>query len=91
MLDNKPTKFRTKNRVEINDDARGMHNTNSQIKLKASMLKSSLCGYSDAYIRVSGIITIDRAGADDAAKRVDERKKGVKFKNYAPFTDCISK
>ena len=30
------------------------HNTNSQIKLKASMLKSSLCDYSDAYIAVEG-------------------------------------
>ena len=35
--------FRTKNWVEINDDARGMYNTNSQIKFKTKMLKSSLC------------------------------------------------
>ena len=27
-----------------------MYDTNSQIKFKASMLKSSLCDYSDAYI-----------------------------------------
>ena len=27
---NQPTKFRTKNWVEINDDARGTYNTNSQ-------------------------------------------------------------
>ena len=35
LLDNTPnqsTKFRSKNWVEINDDARGTHNTNSQIK-----------------------------------------------------------
>ena len=30
---NQPTKFRTKNWVEINDDSRGTYNTNSQIKL----------------------------------------------------------
>ena len=29
---NQPTKFRSKNWVEINDDARGTYNTNSQIK-----------------------------------------------------------
>ena len=29
---NQPTKFRTKSRVEIND-AHGMYNTNSQIKI----------------------------------------------------------
>ena len=23
-------------------------------------------------------------------KRIDERNKGLIFKNYAPFTDCIS-
>ena len=30
----KSTKFRTKNWAEINDDARGTYNTNSQIKFK---------------------------------------------------------
>ena len=39
---NQPTKFRTKNWVEISDDACGRYNTNSQIKFKTSMLKSSL-------------------------------------------------
>ena len=39
LLDNRPnqpTKFRTKNYVEINDDSRGTYNTNSQIKFKAT-------------------------------------------------------
>ena len=31
---NQPTKFRTKKTVEINDDARITHKSNSQIKLK---------------------------------------------------------
>ena len=55
------------------------------------MLRSSLCDYSDAYILVNRIVTITGAGADDAAKRLDKRNKGVIFKNCAPFTDCISK
>ena len=38
---NRPSKFRTRNSVEINDDSSGMYNTNSQIKFKTSMLKSS--------------------------------------------------
>ena len=54
------------------------------------MLRSSLSNYSDAYIFVSGTITITGAGADDAAKQLDERNKGVTCKNCAPFTDCIS-
>ena len=56
LLDNAPnrsTKFKTKDWVEINDDTRGMYNTNSQFKFKTSMLKSGLCDYSDTYILVS--------------------------------------
>ena len=48
----KPSKFRTKNWVEINDDVRGVYSPNKQIRFKTSMLRSSLCDYSDAYIRV---------------------------------------
>ena len=54
------------------------------------MLRSSLCDYSDAYILVSGTITITGAGNKDAARRLDERNKGVISKNCASFTDCIS-
>ena len=54
------------------------------------MTSSNLCDYSDAYILVSGTITITTESADDAAKRLDERSKGVIFKNYVPFTECIS-
>ena len=87
---NRPSKFRTKNRVEINDESRRTYNVNSQIKFKTTMLKSSLCDYSDAYILVKGRITITGAGADAAARQEDERDKGVAFKNYAPFINCIS-
>ena len=70
---NKPSKFRTKNWIEINDESRGTYNVNSQIKFKTTMLKSSLCDCSDAYILVKGTITITGAGADAAARQADER------------------
>ena len=38
-----PSKFRTKNWIKINDESRGAYNVNSQIKVKTTMLKSSLC------------------------------------------------
>ena len=59
LSDNTPnqlTKFRTRNLAEINDDSRGTYNTNSLIKFKTSMLRSSLCDYSDTYIFVKGTI-----------------------------------
>ena len=87
---NQSSKFRTENWVEINDESRGTYNVNSQIKFKTTMLKSSLCDYSDAYILVKGTITITGAEADAAAGQADERDKGVVFKNCAPFTNCIS-
>ena len=47
-----PSKCRTKIWVEIIGDAHRMQNTNSQIKLKITMLKSSVCDYNNAYILV---------------------------------------
>ena len=60
LLDNisyQPSKFRTKNWVEINDQSRGVYNTNSD-RFKTIMLKSILCDYSNAYIVVKGRTTI---------------------------------
>ena len=65
-----------------------MYSTNSQIKFKISMLRSSLCDYSDAYILVKGIITI--APAPTQTANPDNNNREVAFKNCAPFTDCIS-
>ena len=68
---NQPIKFRTKNWVETNENSCGAYHTKSQIKFKTSMLRSNLYDYSDAYILVSGTITINGAGNDDAARQLD--------------------
>ena len=65
-----------------------MYNTNSDIRLKTTMLKSSLWDYNDLYILVKGTVTITGARADAAARKADERDKGVKFKNCSPFINC---
>ena len=85
---NEPSKFKTKNWVQMNDKSRGTNNINSQIKFKTTMLKSSLCDYSDAYILVKGYIAVPNtatAGAD-----ANNTNKKVIFKNCAPFTNCIN-
>ena len=69
---NQPSKFRTRNWVEINDESRGTY-TSNDIKLKTTMLRSNSCDYADAYILVKGTVTITGEGDDDAAKRLDER------------------
>ena len=82
---NQPSKFRTRNWVEINDESTGTY-TGDDIKFKTTMLRSNLCDYVNACILVKGTITITGAVDDDAAKRVDERGKVVIFKNCARFT-----
>ena len=87
MLDNalnQPSKCRTRNWVEINDEQRGTY-TGNNIKFKTTILRSNLCDYADAYILVKETITITGAGADNAARQADERNEGVAFKNCTPF------
>ena len=87
---NKPSKFRTRNWVEVNDDVRGIYSPNKQIRFKTSVLRSSLCDYSDAYILVKGNITVNNTAADGAAAANNTNKKVI-FKSCAPFTNCSSK
>ena len=86
-----PSKFRTKNWVEINDQSKKSYEAGSDIWFETTILRSNLCDYADAYIFVKGTITITGAGNEDAAKRLDERYKGIIFKNYTPFTECKSR
>ena len=74
---NQPPKFRTKKLVEINDESRETYNTNSQIKFKTAMLKSSLCDYSDAYILAEGTITVPNTAAADADANNTYKKSNI--------------
>ena len=67
LLDNTPNlpnKFRTKYWVETSNDASRTYNTNSQIKFKISILKSTLWDYSDAYILLKVTISIETQTGD---------------------------
>ena len=85
---NQPSKFRTKNCVEINDLSNETYNTSAQIKFKTTMLKSSFRDYSDTYTLIKGNKTVNNTAAADADANNINRK--VIFKNCAPFTDWIS-
>ena len=54
---NQPSKLRTRNWVEINDESRGTC-TSNDIKFKTTMLRSNLCDYADAYILVKETIKL---------------------------------
>ena len=88
LLDNKPnqpTKFRAKHWVEINNKSQGAYNKNNQTRFTTSMLWSSLCDYSNAYLLVNVTITVEKETAPNNAN-----KKAI-FKNCVPFTSCISR
>ena len=91
LLDNSsnhPSKFRTRDWIQINNNIRGIYSPNKQIRFKSVMLRSSLCDYSDAYILVKGNISVNNtAGAGAAANNTNKK---VIFKNCAQFTNCIS-
>ena len=81
---NQPSRFRTKDWVQTNDDTRGTYNANSQIKSKIKILKSIFCDYSNAK-------NYDASTGGPADAKPDERNKEAIFKNCALFTDCTSK
>ena len=70
---NKPSKFKTRNWAEINDEARGTYSPNKQIKFKTSMLRSNLCDYGDAYILVKGNITVKNTAEGAAANNTNKK------------------
>ena len=72
-----------------------MHN--DPIKFLTKSIESSLCDYSDAYILVTGNITVTRfitvpagspAGTESQRKQPLTAATQVAFKNCAPFKDC---
>ena len=66
-----------------------MYNEDNQIRFKTSILKSNLCDYGDAYILVKEAITAQNKVAQGQANNGADKK--LIFKNYAPFTKCISR
>ena len=60
---NQPSKFRTRNLVEINDESRGTYDYNSDIKFKNSMIRSNICDYSDAHTHVKATSTFPNTEA----------------------------
>ena len=71
--------------VEINDESRRTYNEDNQIRFKTLMLR--LSDYSDVSVLVKVPITIAPA---TAAATINSNRKVI-FKNFEPFTNCISR
>ena len=71
---NQPSKFRTKNWVQINYKWRRTYSTNSQIEFETTILKPSLCDYNDAYILVKRNIAVNNTAANGASSSNTNKK-----------------
>ena len=78
------SKFVTREYVRVNSLS-NTYNENKSIRFKTPMLRSDLCDYADAYILVSGTITV--AGNHPR----DRKNKPVILKDNAPFVSCITR
>ena len=77
---NEESKFATKKWYFIDSQAtKGKYKQSDAIKFKTETIKSSLCDYSDAFILVTGNITVTASNDTDCA-----------FKNCAPFSTCAT-
>ena len=75
---NEESKFATKKWYVIDSQTpKDKYDQNSSIKFEAESIRSILCDYSDAFILVTGNITVTVSNNTDAA-----------FKNRAPFSRC---
>ena len=72
---NEESKFATKKWYVIDSHTKSKHKQGDTIKFETETIKSSLCDYSDAFILVTGNITVNAANDTDVA-----------FKNCAPFS-----
>ena len=70
---NQPSKFRTRNWVETNDESKGRYD-NSNIIFKKPMIRSNLRDYTDWYILVKGTITVLNTAAVGAAVNIQTKK-----------------
>ena len=76
--ENEYSNFATKKWRVIDSESKGVYSHENQIKFLTSLLESSPCDYSDAYVLVTGNIAV--VGANNNTK--------VAFKNCTPFRKC---
>ena len=78
---NEESKFATKKWYVIDSQTtKGKYKQGDTIKFETETIKSSLCDYSDAFILVTGNITVTAANNTDVA-----------CKNCAPISSCTTK
>ena len=96
---NENSKFATKKWYVIDSESKGNYSHLSPIKYLTKSIESSFCDYSDAYILVTGNISVTKtiavpagspAGTQPQRKQPLDAATQVIFKNCAPFEKCFN-
>ena len=86
--DNENWKLATKKWYVFDSKSKGNYSKDDPIQFLTKSLESSLCDYPEAYILVTGNITVKRRNDAD----IDDVELGLitqlLFKNCSPFKDC---
>ena len=73
---NHPSKFRTRDWAEINDESKGRYD-NSNIRFKTVTIRSTLSDYHDACTLVKGTITVPNMAVAGAAVNNTNKKNNI--------------
>ena len=74
------SKFVTRKWSIVNDQSNANYDVGNEVIYNTKVSKSNLCDYNDSYILVKGDIAI-----------IGHQETQVAFKNFAPFTEGITK
>ena len=85
LNDSTVSDFVPRNWIEVNDLLGGQYSVNKNRTFKTLMLRSNLCDYSNTYIAVRRLITVEDIII------ANKRNKMSAVRNNAPFIPCISK
>ena len=86
--ENEYSNFATKKWYIIDSESKGNYSHENQIKCLKNSLESSLCNDPDAYILVTGNITVTRRNAADTADIALGAITRIAFKNCTLFEKC---
>ena len=79
-------KFTSIKWIEIFDQSNATYNQNKDIRFKTPQIRDDLCDFNDAYIVVTGKITVTNPGIN-----INDYDRKVSLKSSAPFFNCILK
>ena len=86
--DNENSRFSIKKWYIIDNESSGNYSKDEPIKFLTKSLEPSLCDYSDAYILLTGNITVKRRNAANTDDIALGTIRQAAFKNCSRFIDC---